>query len=585
MGRIDDVRRICRSLADRGWEDLFRCHGLKLRASNLETELSRKLDIDRAQPGFSDFCLDGHKAVEPGDPSRSLLYHGLASPDVHPTAQGRDLATGAYPSLLELDTIENYVYSLKPFDLSALTDSIIGVFAYEYRPAASGAHGYHADLVFSRTGVARVGTRKPAWYGAWRSFRPDPPRRNGISVCSARYGAFIAKATRPDDPYLVPLVGRRDEQNDPIRTFYYPVHKLFPGADCIKDTALELSFREYHRNEKLRKLHVAGDIATVPGFDVNAYPFIRDSLNGGDLVTLVSCGASILVAPIERPTLVRTATQTNSISGEKELARFVVPPRNDDNRFSTTLQMSPKGDVRLFPEYVNIRHRVRKRGKKFIIDDLKKFDDVTFKKTLKTGGYEAAHFLDDTGDGCITVTAHGLAHSTKTLPAYSLVAAPDFFPLADQLEISNWVRRSFINYQEHFAQGAPWPLCEGRRPVNLELPPADILGESAFGREDKTVTAIVGLQPRSLQHSASDRWKRFASHLTDAASNEFDPGWDISLGGDDMGNYLAAYGLGSPFPEDAKLCAALNSFWPAAAPDASRTFAIQYAPTAMPLFG
>jgi hypothetical protein len=126
-------------------------------------------------------------------------------------------------------------------------------------------------------------------------------------------------------------------------------------------------------------------------------------------------------------------------------------------------------------------------------------------------------------------------------------------------------------------------LCEGRRAVNLELPRADILGESAFSRGDETATAIIGLQPRSRQHIASDRWKRFASHLTDAASNEFDPGWDISLGGDDEGNYLAAYGLGSPFPEDAKLCAALNSFWPAAAPDASRTFAIQYAPTAMPL--
>ena len=28
-------------------------------------------------------------------------------------------------------------------------------------------------------------------------------------------------------------------------------------------------------------------------------------------------------------------------------------------------------------------------------------------------------------------------------------------------------------------------------------------------------------------------------------------------------DHLAAYGLGSPFPEDSKLCAALSSFWPA----------------------
>lgn len=35
---------------------------------------------------------------------------------------------------------------------------------------------------------------------------------------------------------------------------------------------------------------------------------------------------------------------------------------------------------------------------------------------------------------------------------------------------------------------------------------------------------------------------------------------------------MVSYGLGSPFPEDAKLCAALNSFWPAVAPDSSRTY-------------
>ena len=37
-------------------------------------------------------------------------------------------------------------------------------------------------------------------------------------------------------------------------------------------------------------------------------------------------------------------------------------------------------------------------------------------------------------------------------------------------------------------------------------------------------------------------------------------------------DHLAAYGLGSPFPEDVKLCAALSAYWPAVAPDAGRTF-------------
>jgi hypothetical protein len=582
MSRINNVVKICRSLAERGWNDLFLRHGLNLRARDLAAELDRKLDIDRQQPGFADFCLSGHKGVTPGDPAESLLYHALASPDVHPDPRGRKNAERSYPTLEELDEIENYIYSCKPLKLGASTDLIIGVLAYEYRPAASGAHGYHADLVFSRTGVARVGTARPAWYGPWRNFRPDPLRRDGISVCPARYGAFFVKID--DSKYNTPVMGRWDEQDDPTRTFYVPVQKLFPGPGCIEGADLDLVFREYHRNEKLMRLHTAGPLETVEGFDVKSHPFIRDSLNGGDLVTLVRCGASTLVVPRPRPTLVRTTEQLNSVTGESEPVRLTVPAQNRNNRFSTSLQMNTEGDARLMPEYVNIRHQVKKgRAGKFSITDLKTAPRRQFDSLLKKGGYEAAHFIDDTCDGCVMVTLRGLAQPLQSLPAYSLVSAPHFFPLADQLQISNWVRRSLINYQEQFAQGSPWPLCEGRSPVNIELPRPDNVMERAFDRDEDTVTAIVSLQPRSRQYNAPDRSKCFASHLTDAASNEFDPGWDVSLGGDDDGNYLAAYGLGSPFPEDAKLCAALNSFWPAAAPDASRTFAIECGPTAMPL--
>src|SRR5262249_51352980 len=63
------------------------------------------------------------------------------------------------------------------------------------------------------------------------------------------------------------------------------------------------------------------------------------------------------------------------------------------------------------------------------------------------------------------------------------------------------------------------------------------------------------------------------------------PGWDTSIDrtdetdAEDTGvslkpgiTFLTTYGLGSPFPEDALLCAALSSYWPAAAPDLTRTF-------------
>ena len=208
--------------------------------------------------------------------------------------------------------------------------------------------------------------------------------------------------------------------------------------------------------------------------------------------------------------------------------------------------------------------------------------EVEFGQALQTGNYEAAHFTDDTCDGAIEALVGGLA-KLQNFCAYSLVTAPDFFPLADQMEIANWVREDMRNREQQFAQGAPWPLCEGREPANLELPRPSSPSESAFNRSDTTVVAVVAPRPLSREKSSPARRKRFSSFLPDAASNVFAPGWDVSLGSDTRGTYYAAYGLGSPFPEDAKLCAALNSFWPAVAPDASRTFRMPGAPTAMPL--
>ena len=75
--------------------------------------------------------------------------------------------------------------------------------------------------------------------------------------------------------------------------------------------------------------------------------------------------------------------------------------------------------------------------------------------------------------------------------------------------------------------------------------------------------------------------------MPDAASGVFQPGWDITVSRSrtsDRTEFLAAYGLGSPFPEDAKLCAALSAFWPGASPDAARTFEPnEYWPTVCPL--
>jgi hypothetical protein len=66
--------------------------------------------------------------------------------------------------------------------------------------------------------------------------------------------------------------------------------------------------------------------------------------------------------------------------------------------------------------------------------------------------------------------------------------------------------------------------------------------------------------------------------LPDTSPGLFDPGWDTSQGIDfsdpasPLQKFLAGYGLGAPFVEDAKLCAAYGAYWPGVSPDATRTF-------------
>lgn len=581
MALIDPVKKACDRLAGKGWAALLARHGLNIGKADLAKELARPLAIDRGVPGFGDFCSAGRRGIQPGQPAASLLYHAFASPDVHPTQSGQPAdANDAYPTLAELDAVENYIFALAPLKPSALKDTVIAVFAYEYRPASSTAHGYHADMVYSRTGVARVGTGPAAWDGPTRGFRPDPPGRKDLAVLPARYGAFIAQPKEPESKD--PVMGQRD-QKDPLRTFYFPVHKLFAGDQCVAGSTLTIKFSEYHRNDKLRRVHKAGNIPVFDGFDVNAFPFVRDSTNDDDFIELSRQGGSVLVSPRAHKTMVRTVKQKNSVSGKNEIVRFVVPPSSTHRRLESSLVIEAGGRARIAPEYLNIRHPVATKGGNQEAGDMQDLPKADFDRlVLKMGGYEAAHYIDDSCDGTVVAIVGGLPANISDLPAYSLVTAPDFFPLSDQLEITSWVRRNFQNAQEHFSQGAPWPLCEGRMPVNFELPRPDSQ-EPAFADDDESVAAVVGTAPLSTATHAPARRKRFASHLTDAAANVFEPGWDVSLGITRNKLHYAAYGLGSPFPEDAKLCAALNSYWPAVAPDASRTFNFQFSPTAIPM--
>ncbi|HLL52663.1 MAG TPA: hypothetical protein VK447_03895 [Myxococcaceae bacterium] len=570
-------------LAPLGWAELLARHGVDLMAPALAQELARELPgLDRTVPGFEDFSLDGNRAIEPGRPGESLLLHALSSPYVHPTTDGSPSANGAaYPTLEELDIIENYVFATARRRLADFPNAVVVVFAYQYRPGTRSPHRVHADVAYSRTGIARVGTAPAHYRAERRSFwvRPAADASAGIAVMPARYAAFLAQARTPSDKDEVATT----QAGDGNRVFLFPLHKLFEGTECLVGSDIRLQFQELHRNDKLQRVHTHGQIQLVPGFDVNEPPFVRDSRNTR-FVDLERTGASVLVVPVAHPELSRPAVQRNANTGKDEYVRFTVPSETSVNRFSSSLEIPASGDARRAPEYVNIRHRVDSATPGSPLDDLNTLPPAEFKSRLAAGGYEAAHFVDDCAEGALAVEVQGLFHTAvASNAAYSLVAAPDYFPLADQLDIAEWARRVVPTLRDHFAQGRPEPLSFGRRAVNpfLDLPPPR-LGR-AFESRDVTLTAIVGAAPLSRTHQPRARSNVLTTYLPDSASNEFAPGWDVSIDRDERGEFYATYGLGSPFPEDAKLCAALNSYWPAVAPDAARTFGLLNSPTALPL--
>ncbi len=591
MDTLAELRRVVKRLAAVGWNECLRKHGLDLEAAldrddeGFAKALAADLAVDRDVPGFADFTTAGSRAIEPGKPAASLLYHAMASPFVHPDGTATPGEASRYPTLAELDAVENYIFGLHQVDLSQLRNPVIAVLAYEYRTAPRSPHGQHADLAYSRCGVARVGTAASAYDAVNRGFA-GIDKNDAIRVVPARYAAFIAEHVKPTNRDAIMARQRGDQRRD----FALPVHKLFPGPDCLVDTELSIRFNEFHRNDKLARVHSEGGIRVVDGFNIDIYPFVRDSENSGDLVGLQREGASLAVVPIPNNELVRTAEQFNNRSGRKEIVRFHVPPATRSNRFFTSLYLpSAEGEARHAPEYVNIRHKVERHNNALRIVDINALPDDDFSAHLRKGGYEAAHFIDDSCDGVVSTVVDGLPlppqGDWRVLPAYSLVTAPDFLPMSDQTEITAWFDSPQRNLRDQFRRGGPDPLCEGRRPVNLNLPSPVQLNSRAFAETEETIVAIVGTAPLSQDGGGSGIRRRSPSFLTDAASNEFAPGWDVSLDREGGPLFYAAYGLGSPFPEDAKLCAALNSYWPAVAPDASRTFGMQgwNSPTAIPM--
>ena len=443
----------------------------------------------------------------------------------------------------------------------------IAVFATEYRPASATVHRQHADLCFSRTGVARVGTMSALYNRKNRGFLPFVEGNDrGIRVLPCRYAAYIALQLNGDQDVFGPM---NFENNDQNNLFWVPIHKLFSGSECIRGLNLELNLEAHHLNEKLRRIHLElgrrGEDTGWEAPDIDRPPFrfeegIAEWLDNEN-------GAFGWLTPMPHANLIEAAQYQN------QLLTFKVP-RNSSG-FAPSFDISSVNGVRRAPEYVHVRHQILNDG---TLQDLNQLSNVA--ERTRVGEYQAQHYVDFSGDGWIRTVCPQLATTfPRNIPAYSLVTAPDFYPNCTQRELLEWWQQQVPSaLQNEIWQTPPFTLSDERLAPNLQLSGAN------FRAEDNTVSAIVSLRisPDTQQRPLTNLPTNRHSHLPDNAAGVFAPGWDTSQDSLNGTVHLAAYGLGSPFPEDAKLCAALSTFWPSVAPDAGRSFSITF-PTVSPM--
>ncbi len=593
---IDSIANILNRLAPDGWADLMSAHGLDITSGNLADELLRPLPgIDRSLPGFADLSPSCTRAIEPGFPARSLLLHALASPEVQTSPTG---PLTAFPTLSDLDLLESYVYAVTSSSLADIEararqtqaqfsgpvdgELAIVLLSSEYRSAPGTVHGGQADMVYSRTAIARTGTLPRTYRSPARGHWPASDA-NGIHVVPSTWGAYLCTKVQPNRAQLVATAGIGPAEpvvDDIDHPFWIPIHKLFDGDECIRGETVALSWSTHHENTKIARIHrflqSIGKASNADTDDLSASPY-RFTEGLADLTDDADLPPGTLV-PTTHPRLVEIARDDAGSPVTFKVPQATETPNGKISLFWSSLEMRNFGvsSDRPVPEYVHIRHVLNDQGEVVSLNDQEGLIE-----TLAEGGYDAVHYVDFTGAGFITLTGTGLSQPLDIKAGHSVIAAPDFYPRVDQRQVLRW--QTILRQQDPaLANLVRWesqlaPLSAIRLPPNPELHDA---GTRPFARTEDdgtegTVSALLAApdptRPASTGFDFADIDR--CSTLPDAAAGIFAPGWAISTDSTQGRKHLAAYGLGSPFPEDAKLCAALSAFWPAAAPDTTRTYA------------
>lgn len=576
------------------WTAYFKSAGLDLSDATLDN-FSERLrtpikNLRRDTDGLEDLSPQCQRAIEPGDPALSLFYHALASPHVRPS---KNAGAGAYPTIADLEVVENFIYAEAKMTVEELhkrangRELAIVVFAYEYAPAEDTAHGLHADLCFSRTGISRVGNAPFNYEPEARGFFPYIEGSPDAHVVPARFGAFVAFQQKGRRRTVGPL---DFQAGDGDLSFWVPIHKLFRGPECIQKLDLDLDFEVAHVNEKIRKIHLRLQKEKVnTGYtphQMAGAPFVITE----ELAKF--CQSQGLMIPFVHNPLVSPA-KIDDGKGDWKYVGFKVPPNHDLGE--SALWLDKNANNRTSPEFVHIRYKIDDNNPKQLVylpDAIPQDQDIV--EVLKKGRFKAVNFVDWTADGYIKATCpalmkalNGGANQTVSLAAYSILAQPDFFPLVTQRGLTAWSKQSPLAPLIWPDGGIrPDPLSNKRLAANVTLEGA------AFDAADTTISAIIGThrpdQPDAKPLQSMPEQPMRQSTLSYRSSSVFEPGWDISGSRLDSHPrkdpaFTANYGLGSPFPEDTLICSALGSFWPGAAPDITRFFPPDSFPSITPI--
>lgn len=594
MRIIEQVIQVCQDLAGKGWSDFLQHHwGFKIdlkHPDDLAKVLRQSHKSKLTANGFEDFAGGSEaKAIEPGSPSRSILYHALASPGVVPFDDEE-----CYPTVEQLDIIENYVFSSLLPSIADLRlrfpGSPLGLvpFALEYRQAFETTHRKHADLVFSRTAIMRIGNQPKLYSKKLRSyvtFSDSDLNQDDVHVLPSRFAPFVAVQLKGSQTSFRPFRFRTapdtddgdnpDQLPDDKLNFWIPVHKLFSGTECLKGLDLDEVELTFHaENTKLRRFHQAIAVLGHPSGhhepEISRPPFLVCE----ELVSKSSCG----VLEPQAKQLVAFVHDEND-----RAVTFYVPEALDNQ--GSSLQIFPRPQF-WAPEFVHVRFKRQQSD----FEDLNSAPNIDY--IVAHGKYWAAHLRDHSGEGFVRINCPQLltlVHPQAS--AYFVLAQPDPLPLVKQSDLMEWWEGlAPAVVQKNLWYNAPRPLCDDRFPANVHLPNSD------FRVEDRTVSAVVGFADFNNIpfRPGAGQIRGRTTALPDDASGIFAPGWDVGIDrtveqttskGDEVKpfTHLAAYGLGSPFAEDSKLCAAQSAYWPAAAPDTARNYEPLGSPTVTPL--